>query len=146
VKSDNTYVPGSVYVIGGTDGTGAQTSVYQIPVAYDGLLGTPSTVASLTTARRGHSAIVSQGQICVIGGLGAANMPITSVECATVSTADGTLGAWATVQDTTPTTVALSTARAYAPAAIVGNQIEVFAGQGPSGDVQSIDQAGLGPS
>jgi hypothetical protein len=140
------YANGSVYVTGGTDGSTAKTDVYQIGVSFDGTLGAVTPVSSLGTARRGHAAIISQGQLCVLGGLATTNAPMVSVECATISPTDGSLGAFAGVMDTTPVAVSLSTARAYTSVAVVGSNIELVGGLGTTMDLASVDQAGLGPA
>ena len=85
---------GFVYVIGGVD-TGPTTTaeVRMAPLNADGTVGAWTTATALPSARNGHSAVVHNGCIFVIGGLDASSANLADAIVARIN-ADGTLGSW----------------------------------------------------
>ncbi|MEO5627854.1 MAG: FG-GAP-like repeat-containing protein [Candidatus Saccharimonadales bacterium] len=92
--STATVVNGFIYVIGGSDGTNAQTTAYVARLNPDGSTGAWTTVTSLPAARQNHASVNANGYIYVIGGeIGGTDQ--TTVYYAKTNP-DGTLGAWTT--------------------------------------------------
>jgi hypothetical protein len=93
---------GTIYVIGGLDGTGSATStVYAASLAADGSIpatgaGSWTAATSLPKPLYAHAAAIFQGRIYVVGGNDASNNPVATVYSATIN-GDGSLGAWASL-------------------------------------------------
>lgn len=105
---------GYVYVIGGVD-VGPTTSavVRMASLNANGTVGAWTTTTALPSARFGHSAVVHNGYIFVIGGQDAASAYLADAIVARIN-ADGTLGSW------TPTTAIPSGRYSHGAAAFNG--------------------------
>jgi len=105
---------GYVYVLGGVD-VGPTTSATVRMAAFnaDGTLAAWTTTTALPSARYGHSAVVYNGRIFVIGGLDGASTLLADAIVAPIN-ADGTLGSW------TATTPIPSARHSHGAAAING--------------------------
>jgi len=89
---------GYVFVIGGIDvGPTTTAEVRVARLNADGTVGSWTTTTALPSPRNGHSAVLHNGYIYVIGGLDGASANLADAIVARVN-ADGTLGSW------TPTT------------------------------------------
>ncbi len=90
---------GYMYVIGGvqlTSGSGTRyNDVQYAPINGDGSLGAWSTATPFTTVRYGHSAIVSNGKLYVLGGTDGTGTYFNDVQYATLN-GNGTVGSWTT--------------------------------------------------
>ncbi|HTF56165.1 MAG TPA: hypothetical protein VK661_02770 [Planctomycetota bacterium] len=85
---------GYVYVLGGVDvGPTTSATVRMAVLNADGTVGAWSTTTALPSPRNGHSAVVHNGFIYVIGGLDASSSYLADAIVARVN-ADGTLGSW----------------------------------------------------
>ncbi|MBU4348236.1 hypothetical protein KJ671_01875 [Patescibacteria group bacterium] len=90
---------GYIYVIGGYDDSSAVSTVYYAELNSDGSTGTWSTNANaLPVALYGHSSVVANGYVYVIGG---AN--VSTVYYAKLNS-DGSTGTWSTNTNALPTT------------------------------------------
>ena len=118
--SSSVTVNGTVYYIGGYDGTNYVTDVYYSQSSGSGTLGSWKTANSLPSGRAFASAVTMNGYIYVIGG-NASGTYSTAVYYAKVN-ADGSLGAW-------QTTTVLPGARAYAAAATANGYIYLVGGK-----------------
>jgi len=97
VRRDHTSVTanGYVYVIGGSDGSNTQTTVYYAKINSNGSLGTWLTNANaLPLARQEHSSVTANGYVYVIGGGLAGTLYNSTIYYAKIN-GDGSLGAWA---------------------------------------------------
>jgi hypothetical protein len=89
---------GYLYVIGGSDNTTTQSTVYYTKINSDGTLGASwnqansINVGAVNKPREGHSSVVANGYLYVIGGWDGAAMNSTTYYAKL--NADGTLGAW----------------------------------------------------
>ena len=105
---------GHVYVIGGVDaGPTITAEVRTARFNANGTIATWTSATALPSARYGHSAIVHNGYIYVIGGLDNAGINLPDAIVARIN-ADGTLGNW------TPTTPIPSGRHSHGAAAFNG--------------------------
>ena len=86
----------TLYTVGGVGASGTLISVEQLAINSNGSLGavTPAVGVTLTTARHGHSTVVVENYVYLLGGTG--NGLLTNVERATIN-AGGALEPLATV-------------------------------------------------
>ena len=87
---------GYIFVLGGrggTDGYQSQSIVYSAKINNDGTLGSWNSVSSLPKPLAGHSAVVYQDYIYVIGGDSSIDGYQSAVYVAKINS-DGTLGSW----------------------------------------------------
>lgn len=118
---------GYMYVLGGTNGVGAfYSDVQYAPINADGTVGTWTTTTAFTTGRYGHTSVVHNGYMYVIGGTNAGTL--SDVQYAQIN-ANGTLGTWAA-------TTSISSARAYHSSAVYGGYIYVLGGGSNLSDAQ----------
>jgi len=96
---------GTLYLLGGLDGTGAATStVYEASLNADGRIpsagaaGTWTATTAMPQAVFAHGAAIFHGSIYVAGGNDSGGNPVASVISAPIN-ADGTLGAWTSLPD-----------------------------------------------
>lgn len=127
----------SLYILGGT-GNGVLDSVERAIINADGSLGPFVRVADVTlaTARTGHTSMIADNALYVVGGSGTSGVTGT-VERAIIAN-DGSLGAFVPVVG-----VGLVTARAGHSGAMIGNSLYVIGGIGDPGALTSIEQATL---
>jgi hypothetical protein len=85
---------GKMYLVAGLEPGGVAGSdvLYANINPSDGTLGTWTTTTGVTTARRGHTSVIQNGYVYVVGGSTPSN-PTTSIEAAPINT-DGTVGPW----------------------------------------------------
>jgi len=94
---------GYLYVLGGcTDAatcTGVRNDVQYARVNADGTVGTWNTALSFATARAGHTSVVHNGYVYVVGGVDVASTRLDNIQYAKLN-ADGTVGAWSSITAT----------------------------------------------
>jgi N-acetylneuraminic acid mutarotase len=96
---------GFLYVIGGRlNAANPLLSVHSAPINADGTVGAWSENTPLPVARYGHTSVIVNGYLYVIGGQDGSNVYVNTAYFASIG-ADGTIGQWTT-------TSALSVARA----------------------------------
>jgi len=128
----------ALYAIGGEQGDG-QTGLKDVArVSFDvsGSLGTssPVTGVALDAAAYGQSMVTVGADLYVIGGTTASGDLSSAVQSATVT--DGMVGTFATESG-----AQLTTARAGAATAVVGNYVYVIGGTTDAGVVGTIERA-----
>jgi hypothetical protein len=128
------YIAGSIYVIGGSDASGAPTkTVYVLsPDSQTGALGEWSTAdyLALPQPRSGAAAAISPDGLLLVGGRDASGPVTTTYK--TLLNATGKLGAWSEEQ-------ALNYPQTDATAVLVGDYLWLYGGSdanGPTGAVQ----------
>ncbi len=129
------YVAGSIFVLGGTDGSGAPTSSVFVltPDGVTGDLGeweAAPDVLTLPEPRTAAASAVTTDGLLLIGGR-SADGPVTTTWKSLLDT-QGALGAWTAEQP-------LNAAQADATAFVVGDYVWLFGGSdgnGPVGTVQ----------
>jgi N-acetylneuraminic acid mutarotase len=89
---------GYVYVLGGFDGSNKLNDVQYAKINADGTVGPWNSTTSFTTERGGHTSVVYNGYLYVIGGSTDLSNYFNDVQYAKIK-ADGTVGPW---NSTTP--------------------------------------------
>jgi hypothetical protein len=84
---------GYLYVLGGTDGVTRFNDVQYAPFNPDGSLGTWQGTTSFNTGRAGHTSVVSNGYVYVLGGSPNGGGVLNDVQYAPFNP-DGSLGTW----------------------------------------------------
>lgn len=105
-RSDHTSVinNGYVYILGGTGKeVWSLDDVQFAPINSDGSLGAWMTTTPLLTPRYGHTSVVYNGYIYVIGGNKSDSKIVNEVQYAHINS-DGTVGTWNTTNPMTYTT------------------------------------------
>ena len=129
---------GYLYVVGGYNGTLSLNDVQYAPINSDGTVGTWSTTTAFTTARTGHTSVVYNGYLYVLGGSSIVTN-LNDVQYASIN-ANGTVGTWST-------TTTFTTARASHTSVGYNGYIYIIGGGSPGAlnDVQyvKIDPAGI---
>ena len=122
---------GYVYVLGGaTDAAGTPTSsVYRGTLNADGSIASWTTLEPLPAAAHSLGAVLFRGDIYVMGGSAAGNVPVSAVYRARLDSL-GVLGPW-------QQQASLPSARTYTGAAQFGGHLYVFGGE--SGTVTPND-------
>jgi hypothetical protein len=110
---------GYVYVIGGYDDTNEFNDVQYAKINADGTIDSWNTTTPFTTARFGHTSVVHNGYVYVIGGNDGSNR-LNDVQYAKIN-ANGTVGTW---NSTTPFT----TGRAGHTSVVHNGYLYVLAG------------------
>jgi hypothetical protein len=134
------YVAGSVYVIGGTDQTGAPTSTVFVltPDGVSGELGewaaAPDALA-LPEPRTAAAAAVTTDGLLLIGGRSAAGPVATTWK--SLLDDRGALGKWAAEQP-------LAAAQADGTAVVVGDYVWLFGGSAANGPVGAVQRGAFG--
>ena len=133
------YVAGSIYLIGGTDETGAPTTtVYMLtPDSVTGELGAwkPVDALTLAEARSGASAVVTPDGLLLIGGRNA-DGPVTTTWKSLLDT-KGALGKWTVEQP-------LAAPQADATAVVVGDYVWLYGGSDANGPVGAVQRGAFG--
>jgi hypothetical protein len=134
------YVAGSIYVIGGTDETGAPTStVFMLtPDSVTGDLGAwkaAPDALTLPDARSGAAAAITPDGILLIGGRNA-NGPVATTWKSLLDT-KGALGKWSVEQP-------LHSPQADATAAVIGDYVWLYGGSDASGPVGAVQRGAFG--
>ncbi len=95
-----TVVNGYIFVLGGDPGSGVISDIYSAQINSDSSVGDWSLVGNLFSDRGGHTAVGYNGHIYVLGGYdGSGN--VNTAEFAKVKAGgSGTLGSWATTNNT----------------------------------------------
>jgi Carbohydrate binding domain/Kelch motif len=127
-----------MYLIGGSttdilstpDPTTAVTTVQYAKVNPDGSLGTFATTAALPAGRTGGSAVVANGYIYYVGGMGTTGVATTTVYYALINS-DGTLSSWTSDGDTLPA------ARAFGAASVQNGYLYYYGGGSGAGSGNS---------
>ena len=112
---------GYLYVIGGYNGTAALADVQYAPINANGAIGAWTATTSFTTARYGHTSVVYNGYLYVIGGYNGTSY-LADVQYAPIN-ATGTIGAWTA-------TTSLTTARYYHTSVVYNGYLYVIGGSG----------------
>ncbi|MCU0225160.1 MAG: hypothetical protein MUF27_14075 [Acidobacteria bacterium] len=100
VRSTNQYI----YMVGGLNGTTVLDTIERAEIAADGSLFPPvggPVAANLSTARYGAAVVAWNDYIYVIGGYGAGNVPLNTIERFTIDV-NGDLGGATTMSLTMP--------------------------------------------
>jgi N-acetylneuraminic acid mutarotase len=118
---------GYLYVIGGfTASGGNSTDIQYAPINSDGTIGTWTATTGFATARNGHTSVVYNGYLYVMGGY-TGSVFRDDIQYAPINS-DGTIGTWAT-------TTNLPSARDGHAAAAYNGYLYVFGGNA-SGSLQ----------
>ncbi|MEK7059875.1 MAG: hypothetical protein AAB971_03920, partial [Patescibacteria group bacterium] len=91
---------GYVYVIGGNNGSGAQSTVYYAKLNSDGSVGVWQSTSSMPAVRLGQSSVVANGYVYAMGGYDGSTRRDT-VYYAKLNS-DGSLGSWQTSANVLP--------------------------------------------
>jgi N-acetylneuraminic acid mutarotase len=127
-----------LYVIGGNNDSGAQSSVERAQINANGTLSAfGSAGTSMATLRTLASAVLLGDKLYVIGGQSNAGA-VGTIEVATVS--GTTVGAFSTAS------VSLVAPRFVHALAVVGNQLYVFGGNNGSATITSVEHATIDSS
>ncbi len=134
------YVAGSIYVIGGSDASGAPTtSVYMLtPDGVTGELGewkSAPDALTLPEPRAAAAAAVTTDGLLLIGGRNAAGPVATTWK--SLLDAKGSLSAWAAEQP-------LIAPQAEATAVVVGDYVWLYGGRDASGPVGAVQRGFFG--
>jgi N-acetylneuraminic acid mutarotase len=134
------YVAGSIYLIGGTDGTGAPTStVFMLtPDSVTGDLGAwkaAPDALTLPEARSGAAVAITTDGLLLIGGRNAAG-PVTTT-WKSVLDAKGALGKWGVEQP-------LRNPQADATAVVIGDYVWLYGGSDSSGPMGAVQRGTFG--
>jgi hypothetical protein len=87
---------GYLYVIGGNNGVGGVlNNVQYASINANGTIGTWNSTTSFTTGRAGHTSVVQNGYLYVIGGIDGGAVYLNDVQYAPIN-ANGTIGTWNT--------------------------------------------------
>lgn len=134
------YVAGNIYLIGGTDATGAPTNTVYV-LTPDGLTGelgdwkaAPDTL-TLPEARSGTAAAVTTDGLLLIGGRNA-DGPVSTTWKSLVD-AKGALGTWNAEQP-------LFVPQADATAVVVGDYVWLYGGSDANGPVGAVQRGAFG--
>ncbi len=129
---------GAIYVLGGDGPDGATDSVFYLGLdthgdpVIDSATGRPfgwgvsvnqSASAALPEPRTGHTTFVNSGAIYVVGGRDEGGEAATTTYWTVPSSTDGTISGWQRLDQTD-----LATARAEAPAAVIGSHVFLIGG------------------
>jgi hypothetical protein len=123
---------GTLYVLGGLDGTGAATStVYVASISSDGTLpasgtGSWTTTTPLPQPLFAAAAVIFHNRLYVVGGNNSTGAPVAKVYSAAINS-DKTLGSWQTLAD-------LPTPLAYHQMVTVGGFLYVLGGDNTAVD------------
>jgi hypothetical protein len=133
------YVAGSIYVIGGTDASGAPTKTVFVlsPDSQTGALGawTTSKTLELPEERSGAAIAVSPDGLLLVGGRNATVPVATTLKTKLNST--GALGAWSAEQP-------MLAAQADATAVLIGDYLWVYGGRDANGPVNTVQRGEFG--
>jgi len=134
------YVAGSIYVLGGTDETGAPTDTAFVltPDSVTGELGEWQAAADALTLpepRSAAAAAITTDGLLLIGGRNA-DGPVATTWKSKLGTTGG-LGAWAVEQS-------LQAPQADATAAVVGDFVWLFGGSDANGPVGAVQRGSFG--
>jgi N-acetylneuraminic acid mutarotase len=92
---DVVTVEGRIYVVGGANGAGAQSTVYSAEPAADGSITTWASLATLPAPRKAHAAASTNGYLYAFGGADSANTRLDSVFFTRIGSS-GDLETWQT--------------------------------------------------
>ncbi len=115
---------GFIYVLGGYDDTTYYNTVQYAPINTDGDLGSWSGTNSFTNGRLGHTTVVYNGYMYVIGGRNASTR-YSDVQYALINS-NGTVGSWASDPD------AFTTGRSLHASVAYNGYLYIIGGETPS--------------
>jgi hypothetical protein len=125
-------------LVGGTDGTAPQSTVFATVIRPDGNLDAWSQGAAMPAPRAQASAVFFSGVAYVIGGLGADGAPTDTVFAGSPDAATGKIAAW-----TESTDLKLPAPRAGAAVVVAGDGIFLIGGMDGKAPVDSVWKATL---
>jgi len=125
-------------LVGGTDGTAPQSTVFATVLRPDGNLDAWSQGASLPVPRAGAAAVFFSGSAYVIGGRGADGAPTNTVFAGTPDAATGKIAAWTEAAD-----LKLPAPRAGASVVVAGDGVFLIGGTDGKGPVDTVWKATL---
>ncbi len=125
-------------LVGGTDGTAPQASVFATVLHADGSLDPWSKGADLPAPRADAAAVFFSGTAYVIGGVGADGKPTATVYAGTPDAATGKISAWAESAD-----LKLPAPRAGAAVAVAGDGLFLVGGTDGIGPTDTVWKAAL---
>ena len=125
-------------LVGGTDGTTPQSSVFATVIRPDGNLDAWSQGAALPAPRAQASAVFFSGSAYVIGGIDSGGQPTDTVFAGTPDAATGKIAAW-----TESTDLKLPAPRAGAAVVVAGDGIFLIGGTDGMGPVDTVWKATL---
>lgn len=114
---------GWLYVSGGQQGTTNHATVVAAPIGSDGQLGSFRTVGTLPSGRFGHTMVVENGALYVLGGNTGGSF--SNAVLAARLNADGSLGSFATINT-------FATGRARHASTVWNNTLYVIGGENAS--------------
>lgn len=117
---------GRVYVIGGSDGTSFLNTVEYSTIGSEGGLGSWTGTTGFTTGRYGHTSVMNNGYLYVVGGE-ASSGKVDTVQYAKINSS-GSIDSWSATQSFT-------TARVYHGSVAYGGYLYVIGGD--TGSIQS---------
>ena len=133
------YVAGSIYVIGGTDASGAPTKTVFVlsPDSQTGALGQwkPAPTLELKDPRSGAAIAVTTDGLLLVGGRNATGVVATTLK--TKLNSQGALGAWSEEQP-------LLSPQADGIAALVGDYLWLYGGRDANGPVNLVQRGEFG--
>ena len=125
-------------LVGGTDGTTAQGSVFATVIHPDGNFDPWSQGAALPAPRAGAAAVFFSGSAYVIGGVNPGGQPTDTVFAGTPDASTGVITAW-----TESTDLKLPAPRAGAAVVVAGDGIFLIGGMDANGPVDTVWKATL---
>ena len=125
-------------LVGGTDGTAAQDSVFATVIRPDGNIDGWTVGTALPAPRAGASAVFFSGAAYVLGGIGPDGAPTDTVFVGTPDAASGKITAWTEAAD-----LKLPAPRADAAVVVSGDGIFLVGGRDATGPVASVWKAPL---
>jgi hypothetical protein len=125
-------------LVGGSDGTSAQASVFGTVIRPDGNIDGWSAGPALPAPRAGAAAVFFSGAAYVIGGVDASGAPTDAVYSGAPDAASGKITAWTEVAD-----LKLPAPRANAGVVVTGDGVFLVGGRDASGPVDTVWRAAL---
>src|SRR4051794_29656045 len=133
------YIAGSIYVIGGSDASGAPTKTAFVlsPDSQTGALGNWSTAdyLALPEPRSGAAAAITPDGLLLVGGRDASGPVATTLK--TLLNSTGKLGAWSREQS-------LNTPQTDATAVLVGDFLWLYGGSDANGPTKAVQRGAFG--
>ncbi len=127
----STQLGTTILYIGGSDGTAAQSTVFQAKLSGIGNFDKWTEGPALPEPRSDASVVQVSGTVYVIGGLDADGAPTTTVFTLTPDAQTGALGEW----ETAPEELTLPEPRAGAAGVAAADGMLLIGGEGPDGPV-----------
>ncbi|OGX16589.1 MAG: hypothetical protein A2166_01560, partial [Omnitrophica WOR_2 bacterium RBG_13_41_10] len=125
---------GYLYVTGGYDGSSYSSVQYASISSVDGSLGAWWTTTSFAAARYSHNSVAYNGYLYVMGGTDKDGFFMSNIQYASISSVDGSLGAWWT-------TTSLTTARTQLDSVAYNGYLYVTGGYDGTDTLTSVEYA-----